>query len=69
MYCCAIMHDDSMRSTFMSLFQTKGLFTYRRVYNVTVCDALKISEEDPIGEEGKLYSIWNIICLNCYILL
>lgn len=56
--CCAgNANDDSMRSTFMSLFQNEADFSYRRVYNVTVCDALKISEEDPTGRRKIIFDL------------
>lgn len=41
----------------MSLFQNEADFSYRRVYNVTVCDALKISEEDPTGRRKIIFDL------------
>lgn len=54
--CCSYdeKNDKIKNSTFMSLFQNKTDFSYRRVYNVTVCDWLKITEINPTNKNKKI---------------
>lgn len=54
--CCSYdeKNDKIKNSTFMSLFQKKADFSYRRVYNVTVCDWLKITEINPADDKRKI---------------